>query len=117
MDYEVEEINNLRDEVAMLKERLAIDSEYITKLKYMIQQTIDTTEAEIEIIKEEVKKEVKKVGDSAYNFGVSIGVAQGRHEAAIETKLQKDVAETSFARWERESKEMAEILLKEEGLN
>jgi len=116
MDYEVEEINNLRDEVAMLKERLAIDSEYITKLKNMIQQTIDTTEAEIEIIKEEVKKEVKKVGDSAYNFGVSIGVAQGRHEAAIETKLQKDVAETSFATREREHVD-AEILLKEEGLN
>jgi len=41
MDYEVEEINNLRDEVAMLKERLAIDSECITKLKNMIEQAIE----------------------------------------------------------------------------
>jgi hypothetical protein len=70
---------------------------------------IDTAEAEIEKI---IKEEVKKASDAAYNFGVSIGVAQGRHEAAneergrtAELKLQKEVAETSFARWERESKD------------
>ena len=36
-----DENNNLRDEVAMLKERLAIDSECITKLKNMIEQAIE----------------------------------------------------------------------------
>jgi hypothetical protein len=44
MDYEteltVEEINNLRDEVAMLKERLAIGSECITKLHDLIHHAL-----------------------------------------------------------------------------
>ena len=70
---------------------------------------IDTAEAKIEKI---IKAEIKSASDSAFNFGLDIGETQGRHEAAneergrtAELKLQKEVAETSFARWERESKD------------